>query len=775
MSTTTSILEPRPGWSRHRPLSAAAPQPWKIVRSVLASAACCLLFVFGTIETALSATNATHPDAALVSPDAEKSGSLLVKTDRGYIEAIRVKTDVDVSVSGPTARARVTQIFRNPTNGWIEGVYVYPLPEGGAVDTMKMVIGKRVIVADVAERETARAAYQAARLAGQKAALTEEDRPNIFTNSVANIGPGESVVVQIEYQEPVRKTGDQFSVRVPLVVAPRYNPAPVAQQVDFSSSGWSQPDPVADRARIEPPVLDRRADAPENPVTVILRLRAGFPLGEVRSATHTVKIDTPSADERLVTLADPDARSDRDFELVWTPAPGATPSVGLLREHVGTADYLLAFVSPPALAVPVTPPAREVTFVIDNSGSMAGTSIEQAKESLIFALERLRPSDRFNVIRFDHTMTLVFPDTVPADSEHLAQAKAYVSSLRAAGGTEMVPPMKAALSDSHPRDTHYLRQVVFLTDGEIGNEQQIFDVIAEMRGRSRLFMVGIGSSPNGHLMSRAAEIGRGSYTAISSVDQVQERMQALVQKLESPAVTGLKLTFSVPGADITPAVLPDLYRGEPVVLAARLGNQPGKPLGTIEIGGMIGEAPWRFSLPLDKAAPGAGLSKLWARRKIDDAEVARTMGQMSGAKADEIMLRLGLEHHLVTRLTSLVAVDKTPSRPANKPLTRADIPLELPAGWDFDKVFGTDSDRPFIRRVDLGTGGVIQSAMTGGVSATSRRVLPQDRVPSGASSRPILLPKTATDAELRLVAGLALLELSLLSSLFIGSRRRARA
>src|SRR5262245_9316685 len=194
--------------------------------------------------------------ATLARPSEARSGSLILKAEgEGYTDATRLGIDVDVTVSGPTLRARVTQVFRNTTNDWVEATYVYPLPDGGAVDTLKMVIGDRVVVGDIKERQQARVIYEQAKQNGQKAALTEQERPNIFTNSVANIGPGETVLVQIEYQEPVQQSGNEFSLRVPMVVAPRYNPAPVVQSVDFTpGGGWgaSKADPVPDRDRISP-------------------------------------------------------------------------------------------------------------------------------------------------------------------------------------------------------------------------------------------------------------------------------------------------------------------------------------------------------------------------------------------------------------------------------------------------------------------------------------------------------------------------------------------
>jgi Ca-activated chloride channel homolog len=717
-------------------------------------------FLIGFAALFLNFSPAWSAETTLNKASDARSGSLLLKTEDGYADATRLGIDVDLDVSGPTVRAKVTQIFRNPTRDWMEATYVYPLPPGGAVDTLKMVIGDRVVVGDIKERQQARAIYERAKANGQKAALTEQQRPNIFTNSVANIGPGETVLVQIEYQEPVQQSGSEFSLRVPLVVGPRYNPAPVIQSVDMRSDGggWgtTTSDPVPDRDRITPPVLDPAFNPKVNPTSITVHLKAGFALGEVKSHHHPVKIASPDETTRVITLAQELEPADRDFELSWKPASEKAPSVGLFREHVGNADYLLAFVTPPAVEQAEKKPLpREVVFVIDNSGSMGGTSIAQAKASLLYALRRLQPNDRFNVIRFDDTMDVVFPASVPADAEHIGTATAFVDSLQARGGTEMVPAMRAALTDSNNGDGTFVRQVVFLTDGAIGNEQQLFETIAAMRGRSRVFMVGIGSAPNTFLMTRASEIGRGAFTHIGSVDQVEERMRGLFAKLENPAVTGLTVKFSDAKADVTPAALPDIYRGEPLVLAAKLD----KLAGSFEIKGKVGDRPWVVTLPIANAAEGKGLSKLWARRKIDDAEVARTLRQASPEEADKTILALALEHQLVTRLTSLVAVDKTPSRPVGAPLKLTELPLNLPAGWDFAKVFGERAKPiapPAERRADAG-------------NAHAQLASLKRPVVQPAPST-VVLPKTATDAELSMIAGSILLALSLI--LFVFNRRQ---
>ena len=437
-----------------------------------------------------------------VTPDEMNTGALLLPTeDGGFVQAPRLGTDVIMTVNGTIARVTVTQRFENNSDRWLEGVYVFPLPEQSAVDALHMEIGARTIEGEIKGRDAAKQAYEAAKDAGQKASLVEQERPNIFTNSVANIGPHEAVVVRIEYQETVKQDAGVYSLRFPLVVAPRYNPkGSEITPADYDGKP-SPSDPVPDRDRITPPVLDPAKGPKINPVSIEVTLDAGFALGDVTSSFHEIALKRTGDNTATLALAQGSVPADKDFELVWKPKAAAAPQTSLFYESVGGQDYLLAMVTPPTLdAAPKLLP-RELIFVIDNSGSMAGTSIVQAKQSLLFALGRLRPGDKFNVVRFDDTLETLFDTAVDASSDNLAIAKHFVSRLDAAGGTEMLPALEAALKDATPEDTTRLRQVVFLTDGSVGNEAQLFEEIAKNRGRSRLFTVGIGSAPNSYFMT----------------------------------------------------------------------------------------------------------------------------------------------------------------------------------------------------------------------------------------------------------------------------------
>ncbi|MEJ5086202.1 marine proteobacterial sortase target protein [Brucella pseudogrignonensis] len=718
-----------------------------------------ILPILAVVLSLLNVASARAETPAYLTPNAVQSGSLLLQGSKEgqYVEAPRISTDYNIDVSGPTARARLSQIFENPTNGWVEGLYVFPLPEDSAVYSLKMIVGDRVIVADIKEKQAAREIYEKAKSEGKKAALIEQQRPNIFTNAVANLGPHEKVVIQIEYQQAVRLSDNRFSLRLPLVVAPRYNPEnsdPIEQSADLSG-GWGQPKtrpaPGPDNSAIETPLI-MPGEERINPVTITVDLKPGFPATDIKSLYHPVRIDRQNEQTAKIVL-DGKATADRDFVLEWQAAQTDMPNVGLFRERVGNEDYVLAYVTPP-LAKTNAAQSREIVFVIDNSGSMGGTSMTQAKASLDYGLSHLNPGDRFNVIRFDDTLTKFFEDSVDATQQNINDARQYVASLEAVGGTEMLPALHAALDDSHQKDG--LRQIVFLTDGEISNEQQMFDVIASRRDRSRLFMVGIGSAPNTYLMSKASELGRGTFTHIGSSEELEQRMRELFDKLQNPAVTDLKVNFSQEGANLTPGILPDIYHGEPLVIAARTKNATG----TITVQGTVGSRPWTITMSLDAASPAEGISKIWARRKIDDAEVDMKLGKISVLAADTRILNLALEHHLVTRLTSLVAVDQTPARPENTPLTRADIPLELPAGWDFETLFGIRAERSVLDHADAGQDQI--------------KVRTQERVNMPSVPAPATpLPQTATPATLNMLQGLGVLFIGFL--IFWFSRRRGNA
>jgi Ca-activated chloride channel family protein len=638
-------------------------------------------------------------------------GTLLFrsKTRTESCAAPLLHTEVEIKVSGLVARTHVTQTFRNPSDEWFEGVYVFPLPESSAVDRMRIRIGERVIEGEIRERGAAKKRYEAARDSGRRAALLEQERPNIFTSSVANIGPQEDVVVEIEYQQTLRYDAGTFSLRFPMTVGVRYIPgAPLAER---SGGGWS-PDTVrvADASRITPPVL-HPSKGPINPVSIRVELDAGMPLSRVDSPTHRVRLGKDGARRDVVELDDGVTPANRDFELVWTPAVQAAPRAAWFAERRGDRTYGLLMILPPPDAGRERRIPRESIYVIDTSGSMNGTSITQAKEALEFAIDGLAPEDRFNIIEFNSYAKALFREARPATRENRAEARGWVGGLRAQGGTEMALALDLALNGSESGER--VRQVVFLTDGQVGNEEELFRLIRAKLGDSRLFTVGIGSAPNSHFMTKAASIGRGTFTYIGKVDEVREKMGALFAKLESPVLKGVKIDWPRGvTAESWPPQVPDLYAGEPVVVTVALD----RAAGIARVSGMRGAAPWVETLALDQPARGAGVGALWARDKIGSLEDAAREGASSEETKGRI-IEIALAHQLVTKYTSLVAVDHAPARPAGSDLKTAAMPTNLPEGWNYDAVFGAQQgDAAIVGRLPQGATDSELKILTGLIS-----------------------------------------------------------
>jgi Ca-activated chloride channel family protein len=696
----------------------------------------------------------SRPLPGTVSKAEVSSGSLLISSSQPgrYVEAPLVAADVQMDISGPVIRTRLTQRFTNPTDQWVEGVYAFPLPENAAVDSLRVVIGDRFIEGEIHERQEARQIYETAARNGQRAGLVEEERPNLFTTSLANIGPGETVAVQIEFQDTARLDNGVWSTRFPLVVAPRYSPAPRQVAVaDNSGRTGAGRDPVPDRDRITPPVLHPAqepsgAEGLRLPVTFNINLAAGVPLSSISSQSHTLRIDNAGPSARPgtahVTLQDGDIPADRDFVLSWMPEPAAQPRASLFKQERNGELYYLAVVNPPAAsALRAVRRDRETIFVIDNSGSMSGESMDQAKQGLLLGLDRLTASDEFNVIRFDDTMDQLFPTAVPATEQNLARARRFVSNLEANGGTEMLPALRAALVDNDAANREEVRQVVFITDGAIGNEDELFQAIHSGLGRSRLFTVGIGSAPNAFFMTRAARQGRGTFTYMDDVSRVREQSAKLFAALENPVMTDIEARLPQGAAEVFPSPLPDLYAGEPVTLVIRASDLRGE--GALTLSGKLNGQTWTASLPLASAEPATGVAQLWARAKISGIEESRFTGITQEA-VDAALLRTALDFHLVSRLTSLVAVDVTPARPAGERLDTRRIATMLPAGWDFGAVFGPRAEERAMR-MDRLPDNVMRA-----INARATRDRPQvdkDGVP---------LPQTAADWRLTLLFGLLL-------------------
>jgi Ca-activated chloride channel family protein len=610
-------------------------------------------------------------------------GSLLFKTEfpGRYVPAPVQSTEVEIAVRGLVVEATVRQSFHNPGDEWLEGVYVFPLPQKAAVHALRLEIGERVIEGQIKEREAARKVYQQAKKEGRKASLVEQERPNVFTTSVANIGPGEEVAVRISYQQVLEYDSGRFELRFPMVVGPRYIPGSMIAANATTGTGWAfDTDEVEDASRVTPPVLHPDQGA-INPIRLSVSLDAGMPLERLNCPSHAAQIEREADNVHHIVLDGVPA--DRDFVLEWSPARGSEPRAAVFTEELDGSYYVLAMLMPPddTFTDEVRLP-REVIFVIDTSGSMGGTSIIQARDALMLALEQLGPEDYFNIIEFDSNFTNLFRNSRPAMPAAVDEAKNWVAGLQADGGTEMMGPLLAALEDIEEHTP--LRQVVFITDGCVGNEDALFHAIHEKLGRSRLFTIGIGSAPNSHFMERAASFGRGDFIHIGTPSEVSLRMGEFFAKLENPVLADIELQWPDPDAETWPEQVPDLYAGQPVVVTARLGTIHGELVAS----GVRANESWETRTALSVGAARTGVNRLWARRKIASIMDQRARGVPEDEVRPQVVV-LALAHHLVSKYTSLVAVDVTPTRPIDEKMRTGAVPTNLPAGWKYEKVFGS--------------------------------------------------------------------------------------
>jgi Ca-activated chloride channel homolog len=591
---------------------------------------------------------APMPPASAQNLSEVQSGTLYLKSspDAEAVEALRVATTMQAQVTGNVARVHVIQQFSNTGIDWVEGLYVFPLSANGAVDELLMHVGERTVRGDIQEKVQAQANFAQARSEGRRASIVDQERPNMFTTAVANIAPHSTVSIEITYLETISYRDARYTLRLPLAITPRYTPG----------AGL---DPAAPLAAANAAIVNavngttatpERVTAPRQNVDITIELAAGVPLGKVESLHHLVTMQDDGSGKHI-HLSASQIPADHDFELVWTPAVADLVATAAFAEQVGGETYTLVVLTPPNDADEATQP-REVTFIIDTSGSMQGPSIAEASVALQMGVDRLKDGDRFNIIRFasDYSNLFASPRSVSAATRN--DANRFIAALRASGGTEMRAPLERAMST--PPGEGFLQQIVFITDGSVGNEAELIALIHREIGTARLFTVGIGAAPNSYFLEQAAAAGRGSYTFIAEREQVGLRMQDLFHKLERPALVDLKLSWPDHlAADLAAGLPGDVYAGDPLVILARL---PHPPSGSLTLSGRIRGEEWAHQVPITPVSEQSGLSKLWARERI--ADLSRQM-QFGGDREQlrASILDLALRHHLVSEFTSLVAID----------------------------------------------------------------------------------------------------------------------
>lgn len=594
-------------------------------------------------------------------------------------------TSVDIAVTGNLQRAVVRQIYGNPFEEPIEAVYVFPLPDDGAVDRMNMCIGDRLVVGRIYERDAARVIYEEAVSSGQTASLLEQERPNIFTQSVGNILPGDSITIEISYVATVGYDDGRYELSFPMVVGPRFIPG---EPTGHSGTGRAfDTIQVPDAGRITPHVVPEGMRTGYD-IDLSVTMNTGFPVGRIRSLNHAIS-EKRSGNTIRINLIGKNEIPNRDFVLTYGSGSDRIEA-GLMTTNGDLGGHFMLILQPEVDVADDDIMPKEMFFVVDCSGSMSGQPMEVAKETVRQFVRGMNPGDSFQIIRFSENASGMSDHPLENTPANVATGISYINSLSGEGGTMMIEGVRAAVG--YPEDPDRMRFVIFLTDGYIGNEAEILgELRSTLGGNTRLFSVGVGSGPNRYLIEGLAEEGRGASCYVGLNEDPESAVSAIYEKLNNPYLVGIDIDWG--GLKVTeayPAEVPDLFAGQPLVVTGRY-TAPGRD--NVTITGSIGGREWSRTISVELPSAEEGndvIATLWARRKIHD--LSRLLYDRYGRERydQEIVdaiTDVALDYRIMSEYTSFVAVSEEVRTVDGRPVT-VEVPVNMPQGVSYEGVFG---------------------------------------------------------------------------------------
>lgn len=599
-------------------------------------------------------------------------GTLEASLDEGPTTPFVLEhTDVVAEVTGFVSAVTVTQRFKNPFTKPVEAIYVFPLPENAGVDEMTLTAGTRVIRATIQKRAEARRLYEAAKSQGRRAALLDQERPNLFTQSVANLLPGESVQVSLRYVAPLRFDDGAYTFNFPMTVGPRYVPGAPLDGQSQGSGTVPDTDTVDDASRITPPVERTGRD-----LSVEVRLEAGTVIEDLWSVSHRLQSERPSSSRAVVSLDPSDRVPNKDLILRWRVS-GAEKRAAVVSSGGPEGTFAL-MLNPEAQPLSAEVMPKEMVFVIDTSCSMGGPPLDAAKRAMTLAMQQMNPRDTFMLIDFADRASTFHDAPLPNTPQNVSRALAYLQSLPSGGGTNQLDGIRRALD--RPNDPTRLRMVLLMTDGFIGNEREIFAETKRLLRDARVFSFGIGSSVNHFLLNRLAEEGRGFSETIRTDEDPGVAVERFVRRVAKPLLTDITIDWGgLQVVDVLPRRIPDLFDAQPVIV---LGRYRSTGTGNVTLRGRVAGRSVELVTPVSfqKAKTASGLTTMWARARVEEIDRLEKFGEFSEA-AKEITT-LGLEYHLVTEFTSFVAVDE--ARVTDGANNQVVVPTEIAEGTELD-------------------------------------------------------------------------------------------
>lgn len=620
-------------------------------------------------------------DEASPSDDTPGSGQLAakqIKDGKEQLIPVPLKhTDVKASIAAYISSTTVRQQFHNPYAEKIEAVYVFPLPENAAINEFIMTVGQRKIRGIIREREEAKQLYQEARSQGHVASLLTQERPNIFTQSVANIEPGKQIDIEITYYHTLAYADGWYEWALPMVVGPRYNPAGSTQGVGAAPRG--KPGSTGQATEVQ---YLKPTERSGHDIGLSLDINCPAGIEEIRCTSHKVNIEhlAGAAGRAKVSIAPSDTLPNKDFVLRYRVAGGQIKS-GMLVHRDQKGSYFNLMVYPPMDFRPQDRTPLEMVFLLDVSGSMHGDPINQSKAAMRYALSHMDPHDTFQVITFSGNNRALFDRAQPVTRAKIIGALSFIQDASAGGGTEMMPAILAALSA--PQHVEHKRVVVFLTDGFVGNEDDILRAVHDRLGPARIFSFGVGSSPNRYLMDGLARIGRGAVAYLGLRDSGEDVMRLYFDRVASPAMTDIQFDFgdAMKVSDIYPAKKSDLFVGRPIIVSGRFSGELPQQ---IQVHGHIAGRAVTMNVPVDtKCTTNPALAAIWARQKITGLSDEMFMTPNRTDELAQQVKQTALDHGLMSQYTAFIAVDSS-QRTAGNHGTSVVVPVVMPEGVKYE-------------------------------------------------------------------------------------------
>jgi Ca-activated chloride channel homolog len=574
-------------------------------------------------------------------------------------------TRVEIAVSGVIADVKVLQTYRNEGSQPINASYVFPASTRAAVYAMRMRIGDQVIVAKIKEREVAKQEFDTAKKEGKSASLLEQNRPNVFSMSLANIMPQDQIEIELRYTELLVPTNGIYEVVFPTVVGPRYS-----SQLESSESSARKEDRWVKSSYL------RQGNKPSSTLHISARISAGVPIQDLSCASHQIFPQWQSPTVAQLTLDDADPfRGNRDFVLRYRLAGNQIAS-GLILHQGEDENFFLYMAQPPQRVTSEDIPVREYIFVVDVSGSMDGFPLNTSKQLLRDLIGQLRPSDLFNVVLFAGDSSVLSAKSLQANQANISGAIRLLEQQRGSGGTELLPAVKQAMS--LPREANVSRSIVLVTDGYISGEQGVFDYIRENLNQCNVFSFGIGSSVNRYLIEGVAKAGMGEPFIVTQESEAPVIAARFREYIQTPLLTDIQIrSIGFDTYDVHPSHLPDLLAQRPVIL---FGKWRGPINGTFELHGKTGRGDYVTSLDVAGVQPdeaNRALRYLWARSRI--AELSDYGSRDVSSDRVKDITSLGLKYSLLTQYTSFIAVREEVRNPLGS-AKDVNQPLPLPLG-----------------------------------------------------------------------------------------------